>query len=285
MMESKEKTEMATPGERFDRTSDGEAYKPETRGLDPRKVVITTGWNVRDMNSPETREHIKTLKLSIVARGVDKPISVRYDKVTGVATLVDGQCRLTACRELWEEGTKIYVPSMRVTGDEVELTAESLTSNSGLPLTQWEIGEGCRRLIKMGGWTVAKIAAHICKPVRYVNEAIALSTVPVEAKALMASGEVSPARVLQEVREKGDGAVPALKEAVQKARSAPQAAPATAKAGKQAAPKPLARKKAPNPSERFVLMADDLARMIVDEKQSWDQVLTAAKKYLKAREK
>ena len=107
---------MATPGERFDRTSDGEAYKPETRGLDPRKVVVTTGWNVRDMNSPETREHIKTLKLSIVARGVDKPISVRYDKVTGVATLVDGQCRLTACRELWQEGTKVYVPSMRVTG-------------------------------------------------------------------------------------------------------------------------------------------------------------------------
>ena len=275
---------MPTPGERFDRMSEGQAYKPESRGLDPRTVVVEQGWNVRDMNSPDTLEHIKALKASILARGVDKPISVRYDSVSGITTLVDGQCRLTACRELWKEGNKVYVPAVRVKGDEAELTAESLTSNTGHPLTQWEIGEGCRRLMKFG-WTTAKIATHICKPVRYVNEAIALSEVSVDAKALMASGEVSPARVLQEVREKGDGAVPALKEAVQKARSAPHAAPATAKAWKQAAPKPLARKKAPNPSERFVLMADDLARMIVDEKQSWEQVLTAAKKYLKAREK
>jgi hypothetical protein len=40
---------------------------------------------------------------------------------------------------------------------------------------------------------------------------------------------------------------------------------------------------APNPSERFVLMADDLAYMIINEKQSWEDVLTAARKYLKAR--
>lgn len=275
---------MPTPGERFDRMTEGEAYKPESRGLDPRKVVIEQGWNVRDMTSKETREHIATLKASILARGVDKAISVKYDRVSGVATLVDGQCRLTACRELWQEGTKVYVPSIRVSGDEAELTAESLTSNSGRPLTQWEIGEGCRRLMKFG-WTVAKIAAHICKPVRYVNEAIALSGVSVDAKVLMAEGAVSPARVLQEVKEKGDAAVPALKKAVQEARSATQSAPATAKAGKKATTKPLARKKAPNPSERFVVMADELAQMIVDEKQSWEQVLKAARAYLKARAK
>jgi len=234
------------------------------------------------MTSKETREHVANLKASILARGVDKAISVKYDTVSGVVTLVDGQCRLTACRELWQEGHKVYVPSIRVTGDEAELTAESLTSNAGRPLSKWEIGAGCRRLLKFG-WPVGQIATHICKPVRYVNEAIALSEVSVEAKALMASGDVSPARVLQEVKEKGDAAVPALKEAVQKSRSAPQT-PSTASApGRTAKPKPLARTKAPNPAERFVSMADDLARMIVNEKQSWEEVMKAARKYIKER--
>jgi ParB-like chromosome segregation protein Spo0J len=273
---------MPTPGERFDRMSDGQAYKPESRGLDPRKVVVEPGWNVRDMNSPDTLDHIRTLKLSILARGVDEAIGVRYDKVTGVATLVDGQCRLTACRELWNEGHKVYVPAIRVTGDEAELTAHSLTSNAGHPLTQWEIGAGCRRLLKYG-WTPSQIAQHICKPVRYVNEAIALAVVPVEAKALMASGSVTPSRVLQEIKEKGDAAVPALKEAVAKAKAAPQTAAASPAKGKAAKAKPLARKKAPNPAERFIEMADELAHMVADEAQSWDKVLAFAKKYIKLR--
>ncbi len=90
---------MPTPGERFDRASGTVPYKPQTRALDPLDIVIADGWNVRDMTTPETQEHIATLKLSILTNGYDltKPIAVRYDRVSGISTLVDGQCRLTAC--------------------------------------------------------------------------------------------------------------------------------------------------------------------------------------------
>ena len=83
---------MPIQNERFDRCSTGRPYKPESRALDPREVTIQPGWNVRDMSSPETREWISTLKVSILTAGYDqtKPISVRYDRKTGVAISNDG---------------------------------------------------------------------------------------------------------------------------------------------------------------------------------------------------
>jgi hypothetical protein len=44
---------MPLQGERFDRASDGEAYRPESRALDPRTIIIQPGWNVRDVTTTE----------------------------------------------------------------------------------------------------------------------------------------------------------------------------------------------------------------------------------------
>jgi hypothetical protein len=238
---------MATPGERFGRGEVDKPYRPETTANDPREIVIVDGWNVRDMNSAETREHIATLKLSMLTNGYDptKPISVRYDRKTGVKTLVDGQCRLTAARELWDEHHEIYVPQIRTEGDEAQLTAASLSSNAGHPLTQWEIGEGCRRLTRFG-WGIDKIAASICKSKRYVTDAIALSNVSLDAKAMLSAGTVTPGAVLHAVKEHGpDKATEALQEAIAAQPDAPEppraTIPGTAKPSKV---KPVARPKA-----------------------------------------
>ena len=80
---------MPTPGERLDRASGTQPYREESRALDPREVTIQPGWNVRDMSSHETREWIATLKASILARGLDKPISIRYERKTGTQTHSD----------------------------------------------------------------------------------------------------------------------------------------------------------------------------------------------------
>ena len=282
---------MATPGERFDRMSEGQAYKPASRALDPRTIVVETGWNVRDMTSPDTREHIAALKLSILARGVDKAITVRYDRKTGTTTLVDGQCRLTACRELVDEGHKIFVPAICVEGDEAELTAESLTSNTGHPLTQWEIGAGCRRLLKYG-WSPATIAQHICKSLRYVNEAIALSNVSLEAKSMLAAGEVTPGAVLHAVKAHGDAATTVLREQVTEAyRRAPEPpqAPLEGIPAKQK-PRPVARPKAPSTAEKATAqnrsaldLADAFYRLYWDTGVDASEVDAAAKEYGKAR--
>ena len=234
---------MPTPGARFGRGDEDNPYRPETTSNDPRDIRIDPAWNVRDMNSEATREHIASLKVSILTKGYDptKPISVKYDRKTGVKTLVDGQCRLTACQELWNEGHEIYVPQIRTEGDEAELQASALSAEAVLHLTQWEIGEGCRRLTRFG-WSIDKIAASICKSKRYVTDAIALSNVSLDAKAMLSAGQVTPGAVLHAVKEVGpDKAAEALHGAVE---DQPQPAQATIPGTKPAKPKPVSRPKA-----------------------------------------
>ena len=275
---------MIVAGERFDRTTAGVAYKPQSRALDPLDIVITQGWNVRDMSSAETREHIDSLKLSITTNGYDetKPISVRYDSVSGVSTLVDGQCRLTACRELRKEGTDIWIPCVVTKGDEAQLTAASLSGNAGKPLTQWEIGEGCRRLSRFG-WSIEKIAASICKSKRYVTEAVALSNVSIEAKTMLAAGEVTPGAVLNAVKVNGsDAAASVLKREVSERR---------AKTPKGEKPEPITRPKKPSakeevlkssPTADLLNQAVILARHVVADDLSFDKLESLAQSFLAA---
>ena len=254
--------------------------------------MIAPGWNVRDVNSAESKEHIASLKLAILTNGYDqtKPISVKYDRVTGVSTLVDGQCRLTACQQIRNDGQEIWIPAVVTDGDEAQLTVESIAGNAGKQLTQWEIGEGCRRLLRFGK-SPEWIAASICKSLRYVTDAIALSNVSLEAKSMMAAGQVTPARVLQEVKEHGDEAVEVLKEAVAEAVESsaiePQATAKPAKKVKPAKAKPLARKKAPSAKvasvESALKLADDLARHSIKDDWTFEQLEKQAQAYLQAR--
>jgi ParB-like chromosome segregation protein Spo0J len=293
-------TTHATPGERFDRAAGTEPYKPESRALDPRHVTIQSGWNVRDVTSSEARANIAGIKASILARvnedpplpGLIKPIEVRYDYKTGVTTLVDGHCRLIACRELWNEGQHIYVPCKVLQGTDEQLFASSLTSNSGLPLTQWEIGVGCRKLATGYNWSVKRIAAHLCKTVRYVNEAIALSNVSDDAKSLLAAGAATPGAVLHAVAGKDGDSVEALKTRIAERPADParkqRALPGVpAKATK---PKPVARPKKPSAKEQIAKkapnlleLADAVCRLVLDDDVAIDEVILAAKAYKKAR--
>jgi ParB-like chromosome segregation protein Spo0J len=226
--------------------------------------VIAEGWNVRDMTSAETRAWIETLKLSILTNGYNptKPITVRYDRKTGVKTLVDGQCRLTACQELWNEGHEIIVPEIRTDGDEATLTAESISGNAQLYLTQWEIGEGCRRLTRFG-WSIDKIAASICKSKRYVTDAIALSNVSLDAKAMLSAGEVTTGAVLHAVKEVGlKAAAESLHEAV---AAQPQPAQTTIPGTKPAKVKPVSRPKAASKKEVKIKTVLKAVKLLLDD--------------------
>jgi len=288
---------MPLQGERFDRASDGEAYRPESRALDPRTIIIQPGWNVRDVTTTEAKEHIASIKASILARvnedpplpGLIKPIEVRYDRKTGVTALVDGQCRLMACRELWDAGEHIYVPCKVLEGNDEQLFAASLSSNGGKPLTQWEIGIGCRKLHVGYGWSVDRIAAHICKPRRYVSEAIALSNVSVDAKAMLAAGEVTPGAVLHAIKDHQgaqQAAASDLKKRVEAKRPAQKMLTGKTK------PVPVARPKKPSANalitgraKTLLDLADAMCRLILDPKISRDELKLAAEAYREAREK
>ena len=249
---------MPEAGERLDRNSAGMPYKPQGRAFKPYDIEITPDWNGRDMNSPDTRQHIEELKASIRARihadpplpALIYPVEIRYTKSTGTCRLVAGECRLTACRELWDEGEMIYVPATDAHPEatETQLLLTSLTENSGQPLTQWENGKIYRRLNVGCGMSIDAIAAHACRSKRYVTEAIELArtiTASPTIKELLNEDKVTTGAVLHAVKEHGpEAAADALKVQIDAQPAPPPPAqasiPGTSKPVKQ---KPLARPK------------------------------------------
>ena len=287
---------MPTPHERFDRATGSSPLRTERAYYDPREIKIQPGWNGRDMTSPETRQWIEALKASIRADGVRESIKVAYDKASGIKTLKHGECRLTACLELVKEGFKpggerLKVPCERVDGDDAELIIASLTSNNGLPLTQWEAGVEYRKLLRFGV-TAQDIAVRIGKPVRYVNEAIALSNVSEDAKGLLATGAATPGAVLHAVSGKDGDSVESLKTRVAERPADPEPPQASlpgvpAKAKK---PKPVARPKKPSAKEQIakkapslLKLADAMYRLIMDLQIPRSELKLAAIPYGKAR--
>jgi hypothetical protein len=268
------------------------------------------------MSSPATRDHIEnTLKPSIKARmndglpGLFDPIKVRYIRATGTPLLIDGECRLTAYLELWDEGIEANIPITDTDGSAADLRVSTLVGNSGLPLTPLEIGLQCKRLrdglCKSEDW----IAEHIGKPRRFITDAIALHDAPEEAKALVAAGEVTPGAVLHAVKEHGaEKGVKVLKAAVAARPTPPPPAqasiPGTAKPAK--APKPVARPKAlskretalkaaPEPQQqpvpapkrtpegKLLDLADAMCRLILDDNIPINEAQLAAEEYKKMR--
>ena len=285
--------------ERFDRLPNTEAYKPQSRALPPFDIQIRTDWNPRTMTSPETRQNIDAIKASILQRigedpplpALQMPVDVTYDRQTGITTLAHGECRLTACRELWKEGHKLYVDCRIAEGDEQQLLASNMTGNGGTPLTQWELGTIFRRLNVGYRWSVDRIAAHAMKPRRYVTEAIALSQVDTEAKQMMAAGEVTAGAVLHAVKEKNGNQAAAVAELKEKVK-AKEPRQAMISGTPRPKPEPVTRPKAPSAKDAIAKaapslleLADAMCRLFFDQTiPDWKQEVTeAAKAYKNAR--
>lgn len=177
--------------------------KIEGRKLDPRDIIIREGFNFRDITTEQAQAHIAWLKANIREHGVQQPVRVEY--VKGEVFLVDGQCRVEACRQLWKEGVKVpyksggfgppLIPAIVVDGDEAEMLAASMVANGGLPPTKLEFGNAAARLLKLG-WTPDKVSLYVPAHIgltaamkrRYVTEAVELHQAPLEVKKAVKEG-------------------------------------------------------------------------------------------------
>jgi ParB/RepB/Spo0J family partition protein len=183
--------------------------------LKPEEIKVESGFNVRDYSLPENLEHLQNLTASIKAQGVLQALWVRLDAADNKYYLVDGECRLKATLEANKQGAMIkQVPCKLVEGNnEVERKLQSLTANSGKPLSKWEAGQGYKQL-KGWGLTEEDIAVKVAQSPRYVREAIELAGAPQAVKALLSEGKVTPRAALLETREHGTKAGKILAEKV-----------------------------------------------------------------------
>ena len=267
----------------------------EAYGIDPRKIIIKTGFNCRDTSSPEAKKHIAWLKESIRERGVDEPIFIEN---TGSAiNLIDGECRLLACRELWDEGIKVKVPTISFKGDEVAVLKKSLIANNGLPLTVLELGKAAERLMAHGQ-TAEEIAAYIAphlgytpqKAVKHVKDAVELQQAPLAVKEAVAHGvevegekmPVSAALAVQATRQSRERAPEIIRAAATKAKAAGRKEAKRPK-GEGKAGKAKAAKEAK--SRSLETIGDGMAKEILRERFDVEKLEDLANEWTAARGK
>lgn len=186
--------------------------------IDPKTLMVEPGFNIR-FDRPELTEANEELKESIRASGIQRPFMVRLkdDQVY----VVDGHRRLQAVMTLLEEGVEIpsvpCLPEGRGVS-EADRTAFLITANSGLPLSQLEKGEVCKRLLGFG-WTMDQIGAKLGLGAKQVGNLVDLAGAPQEVKELVSTGQVSATLALKEIKKAPATAAATLKTAVTDAKA------------------------------------------------------------------
>lgn len=190
--------------------------------IDPRKLVIEPGYNVRDLTTPEAIAGLHALKDEIIAQGgVKTALTVRLkgDEVT----VVRGHRRHAATMLAIAEGHNIVsipaVPEDVGTNDESRVI-DLVTSNSGEPLKPLEKAEVLQRLLGFGN-TEAMVAKKTGWSAATIDGYKVLLSANSDVRTMIRNGELSPSSAIAAVREHGDAAGAVL--ATVRAAAAPKA--------------------------------------------------------------
>lgn len=154
-------------------------------------------------------EHVAGLVDSILANGFyqSKPLSAYVALDDGVETIyvTDGHCRLEAAQAAVGLGAEIktlpVVVSPRGTSIE-DLTVGLVTNNSGKPLSQYEVGVVCKRLVGYG-WEEKEIAKRLCMAPARVRDLLELVGAPAAVRKLVVDGVVSATQAIDTIKKHG----------------------------------------------------------------------------------
>lgn len=189
------------------------------------QIRILDGFNVRSTDDPDYRAHIRSIADSIKENGFyqDKPLSgfVGKDGKADVIFLTDGHSRLAAVDIAVSEGAEITVLPVVIKprGTSMEdLTVALYTSNTGRPLTPFETGVICKRLVGYG-WEPREIAKRLGLTSKYVNDLLGLVGAPKAVRELVTTGLVSATTAIKTIRDYGATASQTLNDAVTQAKA------------------------------------------------------------------
>jgi ParB family chromosome partitioning protein len=203
---------------------DAQATSRDLWSVEISAIHVMPGFNVRTVGE-EYDAHIRELADSIKAEGFyqDKPLAgyVAREGDTQIIYLTDGHCRLAATLLAISEGAEIprlpMVVSSQGTSME-DLTVALVKTNTGKPLTPYEIGVVCKRLSRFG-WEVSQIATRLNIGSAYVEGLLLLVSAPTEVRNMVQKGQVSATMAIQALRTKGDGALAMLQAGLEVAQN------------------------------------------------------------------
>lgn len=187
--------------------------------LKPSDLNIKDGWNTRDINTPENKEHIEQLSKSIAEIGVKEPLKVVWED--NKAYITNGHCRYHAIMLAIKNGAEIKAVPVLVEdrhANEADRIFTQIVSNSGKPFTQLEQAKVFKKLLDLG-WPQKDIAAKSGISGGRVSQILELLTLPEPVKQMIAKGEVSASMAVQTVKADGDKATEKLTAAVTAAKA------------------------------------------------------------------
>ncbi len=173
--------------------------------INPYRLKIKEGRNLRNMDNPAVQAHIDWLASSIAENGVLTPILIQVED--GTPYVVHGECRTHAVKKAIEElGAEIatvpciHEPKGMTEADRVALTAQGY--NGGMPITPLEQAEGIKRLVQWG-WTHANIAKRFGISLQRLGQLFDLTTLPEQVKEEIREGNISATMAQQTIAELG----------------------------------------------------------------------------------
>lgn len=185
-------------------------------------LYVDPEFNVREQ-SDDLEAHIQNLEKLIEENGYDRdqPMAGYVAQIDGRSRIVitNGHNRYAAIGRLRARGVEIdFVPVVTKTrGTSMEdLTVALATSNSGRPLTPYELGSVVKRLVGYG-WDEPKVAQRLNITGHYVADLLFLHSCPKKIRDLVRSGKVAAGTAITAVKKHGDQAYTVLMDAVAKA--------------------------------------------------------------------
>jgi ParB family transcriptional regulator, chromosome partitioning protein len=186
------------------------------------QLHVLEGFNVR-ADSADHKQHVAGLVDLIMANGFkqSKPLEGYVALVGGkqIIYLTDGHCRLEAVQECIKRGAEINALPVVVSpkGTTVEdLTVGLVTNNSGKPLSQYEVGLVCKRLIGFG-WDEKQIAGRLGMTAARVGDLLGLVAAPAAVRKLVTTGTVSATQAIETIKKHGAQATEKLQAGADKA--------------------------------------------------------------------
>ena len=193
-----------------------EVKKNDLYKIDPTVIKEEQGFNLRDYEQPEVKQHIENLTETILNGGYIPPIVVRTDG-TGNILLVDGHCRTRAALQAIERGaTGLMVSAVNFKGSDADRVELMLRSGEGLKFTPLEVAKGYLRLQRMG-LSTADIAKRVGKTANHINQYLNLATANVDVQQMVERGEVAANVAIETVQKHGENAGKVLEQAKEKA--------------------------------------------------------------------
>lgn len=234
MAKTPKKTAMAIPSSKVDIKLTAGSVEPAMKAAEAKSTKLyrvpvasiktIPGFNVR-VQSADYIAHRDMIADSIRTNGFDqtKPLAgyVAKEGDKNVIYVTDGHTRLDAVEKLNADDTDAVIQTLPVLvhpADKslTDLTVALHTSNTGRPLSPFELGVVVKRLMKDEGADKAEIASRLAVTPRYLDDVLLLVNGPKEVRTAVLEGTVSSTLAIQELRKDPEKAVEKITAAVAK---------------------------------------------------------------------